>query len=113
MCARPRSGRAGREGGPAGGTGLDLGAHGRADAAVVAGGPPTVVDLDLAQRVLPVLPHPVLVEPGVEVVPGQHLGVLTLAGGVPVEPDRRAGEDGLARGGPVVVGEVLAPAVEA
>ena len=45
----------------------------RADAAVEAGDPAAVVELALGERVLPVRPEPLLVEPGVEVVPGQHL----------------------------------------
>src|SRR5581483_7120689 len=98
---------------PAGRPDLDLRALRRADAAVVAGRPPAVVDLDPADRVLPVGPHPVLVEPGVEVVPRQHLGEVALAGGVPVEAHRCAGED-LGRAPlPALEGEVLAPAVEA
>src|SRR3712207_8292385 len=52
---------------------------------VVAGGPPAVGDLLLGQRVLPVVPEPLLVQPGVQVVPGQDLVLATLAGGVPVE----------------------------
>src|SRR4051794_39925082 len=95
---------------------LDLGVHLRADAAVVARRPPAVLDLDVGVRVdgvLPVLPEPVLVQARVEVVPGQHLGVVALPGGVPVEVDGGAGEP-LVRGGhPAVVGEVLGPAVEA
>ena len=74
---------------------LDLGAHLRADPAVVAGRPAAVLDLDVGgrvDRVLPVGPEPVLVEPGVEVVPGQDLVVLALAGGVPVEVDRAVGQ---------------------
>ena len=54
---------------------LDVGAHLRADAAVEARRPAAVLDLDLVERVLPVLPEPVLVQAGVEVVPGQHLVV--------------------------------------
>src|SRR3954465_3290099 len=89
---------------------LDLGAHRRADAAVVAGRPAAVVDLDLADRVLPVLPEPVLVETGVEVVPGQDLGLLALARREPVEAHRRGREHLGAGALPAVVGEVLAPA---
>src|SRR3954452_10418278 len=101
-----------------GGADLDLGVHLRADAAVVAGRPPAVLDLDLGglghgARVLPVGPEPVLVEAGVEVVPRQHLVVAALAQGVPLEVHPGAGQAGLGRGEPAVVGEVLAPAVEA
>src|SRR3712207_7086358 len=96
----------------AGGADLDLGAHGRADAAVVAGGPPAVGDLLLAERLLPVVPEPLLVEPRVQVVPGQDLVLGALAGGEPVEVDAERRQ--LPGGGrrPPVVGEVLAPAVE-
>ena len=103
-----------------GGTDLDLGVHLRADAAVVAGGPAAVLDVGYGvgvlgdgEGVLPVGPEPVLVEAGVEVVPGQDLVVVALADGVPVEVDAGAGQGALAGGDPAVVGEVLAPAVEA
>src|SRR5690606_21419427 len=92
---------------------LDLGIHAGADAAVVARGPAAVVDLDLVEGVLPVLPEPVAVEAGVEVVPGEHLGVVALADGVPLRAHRCVRELGLAGGDPAVVGEVLAPTVEA
>ena len=59
----------------AGGADLDVGAHARADAAVEAGDPAAVVELLLVERLLPVGPEPLLVEPGVEVVPGQDLGL--------------------------------------
>src|SRR5689334_13544521 len=74
---------------------LDLEVHLRADTAVEARRPAAVLDLEGAvgvERVLPVLPEPVAVETGVEVVPGQHLGVLALADGVPVEVDRLVGQ---------------------
>src|SRR3712207_433320 len=79
---------------------------------VVAGGPPAVGDLLLGQRVLPVVPEPLLVQPGVQVVPGQDLVLAALAGGVPVEVDAEGLELGGRGGGPALVGEVLAPAVE-
>src|ERR671920_1275047 len=91
---------------------LDLGAVGRADSAVVAGGPPAVGDLLLAERLLPVVPEPLLVQPGVQVVPGQDLVLAALAGGVPVEVDPERRELGGRGGGPALEGEVLAPAVE-
>src|SRR3954454_18488635 len=93
---------------------LDLRAELGADPAVVAGVPAAVVALRAVrvERVLPVLPEPALLQPGVEVVPGQHLVVRTLAGGVPVEVDRRAGQRRRARRLPTVVAEVLAPPVE-
>src|SRR5690606_29850361 len=55
--------------------GLDLGSHARADPAVVAGAPAAVVDLHrflAVQGVLPVLPEPLPIQSGVQVVPGQH-----------------------------------------
>src|SRR4051794_1682008 len=95
---------------------LDLGVHLRTDAAVVAGGPAAVLDLRARVRVdglLPVVPQPVLVEARVQVVPRQHLRVLALPDGVPVEVHRCAGQGLLGGRGPAVVGEVLGPAVEA
>src|SRR4051812_9828995 len=71
----------------AGGADLDLGAHLGADAAVEAGGPAAVLDLGLVEGVEPVLPEPLLVEPGVDVVPRQHLALLALARGVPGDVD--------------------------
>src|SRR5262245_59356248 len=66
---------------------LDLGVHTRTYATVEAGRPPAVVLLVLAQRVLPVLPEPLLVQAGVEVIPRQHLVLVPLAGGEPVQVD--------------------------
>ena len=102
-----------REQGAAGWADLDCGAHLWADAAVEARRPSAVVHLDLSQSVLPVLPEPVAVQPSVEVIPGQDFGVLALAGRVPVEVDDVAGQCRRRRGDPAVVGEVLAPPVEA
>src|SRR5690606_37310576 len=87
---------------------LDLGAHGGADAAVVARSPAAVFDLGARDGVLPVLPEPLAVEPGVEVVPRQDLVLLALARGVPVDVDAAP----LGGGHPPLEGEVLAPAVE-
>src|SRR6478735_8786375 len=97
---------------------LDLGAHLGADAAVVARRPAAVLDLDVGavggcEGVLPVTPEPVLVEAGVEVLPREDLVVLPLAGGVPVDVDARTGQCACGGLHPAVVGEVLAPAVEA
>src|SRR3954452_14541182 len=64
---------------------LDLGAHRRADAAVVAGRPAAVFDFLRLERVLPVVPEPVLVQPGVQVVPGQHLWLKPFTGCEPVQ----------------------------
>src|SRR5688572_3207912 len=62
---------------------LDVGARGRAHAAVEARGPPAVVLLAGGERVLPVVPEPVALQSGVEVVPWQHLVAVALAGGEP------------------------------
>src|ERR1700685_3258768 len=65
---------------------LDLGAHRRAGAAFEARGPAAVLYLLGPRRVdrrEPVLPQPVPVESGVEVVPGQHLRVAALTRGGP------------------------------
>src|SRR5215475_15940229 len=67
-----------REQGAAGRADLDLGAHARADAAVVARRPPAVVQLLLGERLLPVGPQPLAVQPGVQVVPREHLGLAPL-----------------------------------
>src|SRR3954447_68510 len=110
---RSASDRSQRQHLPPGRADLDLCAERGADAAVVAGGPAAVVDLDRAQRVLPVLPHPVLVETGVEVVPRQDLGLLALTRGVTVEAHRSLGEHLSAGLLPPLEREVLAPPVEA
>src|SRR5450759_860041 len=101
-----------REEALAGGPDLDLGAHLRADATVVARSPAAVLDLHTAQGVLPVLPQPVLVQARVEVVPGQHLALLALTGGVPGNIDRFVGKSALRTPHPALITEVLAPAVE-
>src|SRR6266516_1249973 len=102
--------------GAAGRAGLYLRAHGRAHAAVVTSRPAAILDLAGPRRVdgiLPVLPQPLAVEPGVEVVPRQDFAVATFPGGVPAEIDRPARER--ARGAPLpaLVAEVLTPTVEA
>src|SRR6266496_2044870 len=89
---------------------LDVGAHGGADAAVEAGRPPAVVLLELGERVLPVVPQPLLVEARVEVIPGQYLVGVAFPRRVPVEID--AVQRGLGRADPTLEREVLAPAVE-
>src|SRR3954464_12015299 len=101
-----------RRRGPARGADLDARAHLRAHAAVEAGGPPAVLDLALVEGVLPVLPEPVAVETGVEVVPRQHLGVLAFPGGQPGDVDARARQRLVGAAHPALVREVLAPAVE-
>ena len=76
--------------------------------AVVAGGPPAVLEPVLGQGVDPVLPEEVAVQPGGEVVPGQHLSL------VPVAVDRvlEGHPLGRQRLGPPVEVEVLGPLLE-
>src|SRR5690606_38891639 len=86
---------------------LDLGAHLRADAAVIARRPAAVLDLGGAggvDRVLPVLPQPLAVQARVEVIPRQHLVLVALPGGVPVEVHRLVGQRLLAGAHPPVEG---------
>src|SRR5690606_23887400 len=81
--ARPSAHHRQRQEPLAGGADLDLGVHLRAHAAVEARRPPAVLDLTLLERVQPVLPQPLLVQAGVDVVPRQHLVLAALPGGVP------------------------------
>ena len=90
-----------------------MGVHARAHAAVEARRPPAVILLVLVERVLPVLPEPVLVQSRVQVVPRQDLQLVPLPGGVPVQIHTVLGQDLLGRVDPALVREVLAPAVEA
>src|SRR3984885_9759130 len=95
---------------------LDLGAHRRAGAAFEARGPAAVLYLFGPRRVdrrEPVLPQPVPVEPGVEVIPGQHLRVAALTRGVPGQVHAIVGQSLGGAAFPAAVREVLAPAVEA
>ena len=62
---------------------LDVGAHARAYATVVTRCPTAVIEFGLIEGVLPVVPQPLLVQPGVEVVPRQDLEFLTFSDGVP------------------------------
>src|SRR4051794_36589781 len=72
-----------------GGRGNDvLDAVASACAAVVARRPPAIGEADLGEGVAPVLPQEVLVQPGGQVVPRQHLVLGAMAVGVPV--DRQA-----------------------
>src|SRR2546423_15154168 len=50
-----------------------------AGAAVVTGRPAAVFEAELGERVLPVLPEEVLVQPGGEVVPREHLVLVPVA----------------------------------
>ena len=79
-----------------------------AGAAVVAGGPAAVLEAQLVERVAPVLPEEVLVEPGGDVVPGQDLVLVAVAVDVPLDVEPVAGH-GLVPG---VLAEVLAPLLE-
>src|ERR1019366_276507 len=96
----------------AGGPDLDLGVHLRADHTVEARVPAAVLDLDVVEGSLPVLPQPVLVQARVEVVPGQHLVLLTLASGEPGNVDRLVRPGDLGTTHQAGIAEVLAPAVE-
>src|SRR5882757_7471046 len=98
-----------REQGGAARADLDVGTGRRAHPAVEAGRPAAVVLLLGGQRVLPVVPQPVWVQPGVQVRPGQHLVPETLPGGEPGQADPSRLELCLSGGHPAVVGEVLAP----
>ena len=70
------------------------------------------LDLDLVEGVLPVLPEPVGVETGIEVVPREHLGALALTRRVPGDVHGLVGERLLGGGHPPAEAEVLAPPVE-
>src|SRR5690606_30142183 len=106
------SDRAERQELAAAGPDLYLGVHAGADAAVEAGGPPAVVLLHAGQGGLPVLPQPVLVQTGVEMVPGQLLGVGPLPGWVPVQVHAEGGQLRRGRVAPPLGGEVLPPPVD-
>src|SRR6476469_8341545 len=123
-CVRNRrwvcvnAGLAGLDGGQgeefsAGGADLDVGAHGRADAAVEARGPAAVVEFLFGQGVLPVVPQPLLVQARVAVVPREDLVLGAFAGGEPGQAHAERLQLGGRRGRPALVREVLAPAVEA
>src|SRR5215216_2428138 len=91
---------------------LNGGVQLRTNPALEAWCPAAIVDLDLIQGVLPVLPQPLPIQAGIQVIPGQHLGVVALAGGVPVKIDSAAIQASLGATSPALVREVLAPAVE-
>src|SRR5579864_9405713 len=68
--------------------GLNLRTHSRAYAALEARGPPAVIDLFRAGRIdgrEPVLPQPVALQAGVEVIPRQDLVVAPFPRRVPVK----------------------------
>src|SRR5690606_20679050 len=89
--------------------GLVLEVQSRAHPAVVAGGPAAVLELGLTvHRVAVVLPQPVLLQTGVEVVPGEHL-VLVALPRVPGDVHARLG----AGTPPGLDVEALVPPVEA
>src|SRR5215207_427793 len=91
---------------------LNGGVQLRTNPALEAWRPAAVVDLDLIQGVLPVLPQPLPIQAGIQMLPGQHLGVVALARGVPVKIDSGAIQASLGATSPTLVREVLAPAVE-
>src|SRR5580658_5408023 len=94
---------------------LDLGPHRRTDPAFITRSPAALFHLGYAlgsDRVLPVLPEPVAVEACVEVVPGEHLTVITFARSIPCQVHRLPDQGRLSRAQPPLVGEVLAPPVE-
>src|SRR4029079_7878842 len=74
-------------------------------AAVVARRPAAVLDTGLGERVLPVAPQEVLVEPGRQVIPGEDLVLGAVAMDVPVERQAL----GLHRPLPATEVEALAP----
>src|SRR3954470_20496220 len=82
------AGALGAAGGWGGGGNDVLDAVAGACTAVVARRPPAIGEAQLGERVPPVLPQEVLVEPGGEVVPRQYLVLGAMAVGVPV--DRQA-----------------------
>src|SRR5688572_25176909 len=79
-----------------------------AGAAVVARRPPAVLEARLHQRVLPVLPQEVGMEPGADVRPRQDLVAVAMAVHVPVDVEAVPCH-GV---GPPVQGEVLGPLLE-
>src|SRR5438105_752322 len=94
-------------------TDLDVGPHRRADPAVETRCPAAVVLLVAGQRVLPVVPEPLLVQAGVEVIPRQHFVGIALTGGEEGDVDSLTCERTLRGIDPTFVAEMLAPAVEA
>src|SRR5271165_1176605 len=74
---------------------LDLGAHGRTDPSFITRSPAAIFHLGRAlgsDGVLPVLPKPVAVKARVQVIPGEHLTVITFAHSVPCEVHRLVGQ---------------------
>src|SRR5262249_2559167 len=95
--------------------GLDLGAHGGADAAVVAPRPPAVPPLSRpgpVHPVPPVLPEPTPGPPRLPGSPPPPPAVSPLGGGVPVRAQGRPRGARRRRPPPALEGEVLGPAVE-
>src|SRR5215469_1148562 len=95
--------------------GFDLGVHRRAYAAFEARGPPAVLDFFGASWIdcrKPVLPEPVTLQAGVQMIPRQDLVVAAFPGGVPVKVNavgrKREGRALL----PPLERERLAPPVE-
>src|SRR5204862_6726366 len=95
---------------------LYLCTHCGAHATLVARGPAAVLDFARpigGDRRLPVLPEPVPVQPGVQVVPRQYLAVVTLSRSVPSKVHWPVRQRRLAGARPAGEREVLAPPVEA
>ena len=62
--------------------------------------------------ILPVLPQPVAVKTRVQVIPGEHLAVITFARSIPCKIHRLPGQGRLGTPLPALEREVLAPSVE-
>src|SRR6516225_5673135 len=94
---------------------LDLGAHGRTDPTFITRRPAAIFHLARAlgsDGVLPVLPQPVAVESRVQVIPREHLAVITFARSVPCKVHRLPGQRYPRASLPALEREVLAPPVE-
>src|SRR5689334_12865050 len=98
-----------------GGPNLDLGAHGRTDPAFITRRPATIFHLARAlgrDGILPVLPQPVAVKARIQVIPREHLAVVTFARSIPCKIHRLPGQRLVRASLPALEREVLAPAVE-
>src|SRR5579863_5250 len=96
-------------------THLDLGTHSGADPAFITRSPAAIFHLGRALRgdgVLPVLPEPVAVKARIQVIPGEHLTVITFARSVPCEVHGLVGQRRRGAAVPPLEREMLAPPVE-
>src|SRR5450631_3287831 len=94
---------------------LDFRAHSRTSPALVTRSPAAIFHLARAlgrNGVLPVLPQPVAVKPRVQVIPREHLAVITFARSIPCKVHRLPGQGLLSGPLPALEREVLAPPVE-